>query len=199
MMLWTVFIMPAFAVSKRLFLSLFLWLVIQTSATATVFSVNNPVVHPIGNAYVLTAQINYPLTPRVIEALQNGVPITFLQEFRLIDAMPILGSFWQWETTLWESTLSYELRYHALSEQYIVESLDTHEQQNFPSLSGALKALGDINALSLPPEYTQDMKNLILEIRSGLDLNALPTPMRPGALISDKWQLTSPWVQAVWL
>jgi hypothetical protein len=192
------FIMPACAAAKRILQTLFMLLVFHASAFATVFSVNNPVIQQIGNGYVLNAQIDYPLTPRVAEALENGVPLTFVQELELVRSFPVLGSFWQWETTLWQIELRYELRYHALAEQYVVLSLDTHNQQNFPSVEGALAAVGHIENLSLPPEHTTKTGNLILRIRSGLDLYALPTPMRPGALISSKWQLTSPWVEAVW-
>lgn len=191
--------MPAFDAVKR-FLPILMLLALAYSgiAAATIFSVNNPKVHQIGNGYVLSAQIDYPLTPRVIEALQNGVPITFFQELKLVESFPLLGKFWQWETDLWQSRLHYELRYHALSEQYVLKSLDTDAQQNFPHIDGALAALGQIEDLSLPPEFTQQPDNLLLLIRSGLDLNALPTPMRPGAMLSSKWQLTSPWVRAVW-
>lgn len=190
--------MPACAAAKYLLKSVVLVLLFSCSAQATIFSVNNPKVHQIGNGYVVSAQIDYPLTPRVIEALENGVPITFFQELEIIERFPILGNFWQWETSLWQSRLRYELRYHALSEQYVIVSLDTGHQQNFPNLEGALTALGQINDLTVPPEFTEEVDDITLRIRSGLDLNALPTPMRPGALISSKWQLTSPWVQAVW-
>lgn len=191
--------MRACAVVKRLSFPFLLVLLCYSSlAQATIFSVNNPRVHQIGNGYVLSAQIDYPLTPRVIEALQNGVPVTFYQEMKLVESFPILGRFWQWETNLWQTRLNYELRYHALSEQYVLKSLETGDQQNFPNLDGALIALGKIEDISLPPEYTEDPDSLKLLIRSGLDLNALPTPMRPGAMISSKWQLTSPWVQAIW-
>ncbi|MBE9533007.1 MAG: DUF4390 domain-containing protein, partial [Proteobacteria bacterium] len=50
----------------------------------------------------------------------------------------------------------------------------------------------------LPPEHLEDINNLTLQISSELDLYALPTPMRPGALLSSKWQLSSPWKEAVW-
>ncbi len=191
--------MPACSDAKRWLTCLLLVLLCHSSvAFATIFSVNNPRVHQIGNGYVLSAQIDYPLTPRVIEALQNGVPITFFQELELIETFPLLGRFWQWETTVWQSRLLYEIRYHALSEQYVLKSLDTEHQQNYPDLDGALLALGQIRDLTLPPEFTDDTSKLILRIRSGLELNELPTPMRPGAMISSKWQLTSPWVRAVW-
>lgn len=191
--------MPACDAVKR-FLPILMLLALAYSgiAAATIFSVNNPKVHQIGNGYVLSAQIDYPLTPRVIEALQNGVPITFFQELKLEENFPILGRFWQWETTLWQARLHYQLRYHALSEQYVLKSLETGDQRNFPDINGALSALGQIEDLSLPPEFTEDPGDLVLQLRSGLDLSALPTPMRPGAMISSKWQLTSPWVRAVW-
>lgn len=191
--------MPACGAVKR-FLPVIMLLALAYSgiAAATIFSVNYPRVHQIGNGYVLSAQIDYPLTPRVIEALQNGVPITFFQEFKLVENFPILGRFWQWNTTLWQSRLHYQLRYHALSEQYVLNSLETGDQRNFPDIDGALTALGQIEDFSLPPEFTEEPEGLILQLRSGLDLNALPTPMRPGAMISSKWQLTSPWVRAVW-
>ncbi|MBD3633329.1 MAG: DUF4390 domain-containing protein [Methylophaga sp.] len=193
------FIMPACRDAKHyLRLLALLLLGFSSLAHATIFSVNNPSVHQIGNGYVLNAQIDYPLTPRVIEALHNGVPITFFQELKLVESFPILGRFWQWETKLWQTRLHYELRYHALSEQYVLKALETDDQQNFPHIEGALQALGNIQDLSLPPEYTQETADLLLLIRSGLDLSALPTPMRPGAMISSKWQLTSPWVRAVW-
>ena len=79
-----------------------------------------------------------------------------------------------------------------------MQSLDTQYQRNFPSLDSALNALGSINMLNLPPEYLEDIDALTLQVRSELDLYALPTPMRPGALLSNKWQLSSPWKEAVW-
>jgi len=190
--------MPAYVAAKHLFKSLLLLLLFSHSANATIFSVNHPKVHQIGNGYVISAQVDYPLTPRVIEALENGVPITFFQELELNETFPLFGNFWQWETNLWRVKVRYQLRFHALSEQYIIVSLDTEHQQNFPNLEGALLALGQITDLTVPPEYTANTDDLILRIRSGLDLNELPTPMRPGAMISSKWQLTSPWVRAVW-
>jgi len=175
------------------------WLLIASaSVSAETFSIESAHVSPIGNGHVLNAKIKYPLTPRVKEALANGVPITFSQQFKLISSIPLLGKYWQWEESLWATEIRFELRYHALTEQYILVALDTRHHRNFSSLDAALNALGLIENLSLPPKHLNKPANLRLEIRSGLDLNALPTPMRPGALISRKWQLTSPWAIAQW-
>ena len=192
------FFMPVYNIVKKLGCALLLLLLMQSTSMANVFSVNNPHIHKIGNGYVLNANVSYPLTPRVIEALENGIPITFFQEFQLIRPFPVLGNLLKWDKDLWHSTLYYELRYHALSDTFLLLSLDTRNQQSFSSLQSALHALGTISNMNLPPKYTQDKKKPVLQIRSGLDLSALPTPMRPGVLLSSKWQLTSPWVNAVW-
>ena len=189
--------MLAYVIIKR-FTLFALVLLVSTSSLAESFKVQSAEVSKIGNGYILNAEIKYPLTPRVTEAIANGVPITFLQQLELIHSTSIFGKYWQWKKTLWSASLRYELRYHALSEQYILKDLDTEHLSNFPSLDSALTALGTIDDLSLPPEHLTDTDSLILQVRSGLDLYALPTPMRPGALLSNKWQVTSPWEIAIW-
>jgi hypothetical protein len=168
------------------------------AAYAATFSNEYAKVTKIGNGYTLDAQVAYPLTERVKEAIDNSVPIVFSQQFKLIKKTPLLGKYWQWETTLWSTEIRYEIRYHALSQQYTVHNIGTHHQSSFPTLAEALQTLGQIRALTLPPEHLEDTDNISLIMHSELDLYALPTPMRPGALISSKWQLASPWVSAQW-
>ncbi len=162
------------------------------------FDISAAHITKIGNGHVLNATINYPLTPRVKEALDNGIPIVFFQEFKLVDLTPLLGEYWQWEDTLWRTKISYELRYHALAQQYVLQDTATGKERFFPSLEGTLHALGKIQNLTLPPEHMVDNNHLLFQLRSGIDLYALPTPMRPGAIISSKWHLTSPWAAAQW-
>lgn len=191
--------MPAYVIAKATLLSFCLLCFSLIGEAAEQVSVPHAKVTKTGNGYTLNATIHYPLSPRIIEAIDHGVPITFNQEFQLINTFPLIGKYWQWQNTLWSSTIRYQLRYHALSNQYVLIALDTSKQRNFPSLEVTLNALGIVENLNLPPEYLLDLNNITLQIRSGIDINALPTPMRPGALISDKWQVGSPWVDAVWL
>ncbi len=193
------FIMSASDIAKVwqiIIISLLLsWL---SLAHAAEFKIDYVKINKIGNGYTLDAQVDYPLTPRIKEALTNGVPITFLQQIEIVHSLPVLGDYWQWDTQLWSTELRYELRYHALTSQYVVRALDTGSYRNFISLDEALSAIGNVAPLTLPPKYLSDTDNLIVRIRSGLDLFALPTPMRPGALISEKWQVTSEWATATW-
>jgi len=191
------FIMPASAIVKFIY-RIALLVLFATPVLAENFSVQSATISKIGNGYIVNAEMHYPLSERVIEALENSVPITFSQQLELINSVPLLGKYWQWQDVLWATELRFELRYHALTQQYVLHSLDTLHHQTFPTLESVLNALGQIKNLSLPPEYLTDRENLILNLRTELDLHALPTPMRPGALLSSKWQLTSPWVAATW-
>ena len=192
--------MPVYAIVKKS-IAAFLLLFCLNSQAAEHFYIDNASISKRGNGYSLNATIHYPLSPRVIEALENGVPITFLQHFRLSEPFPVIGAYlpWDWRETHWSTVISYQLRYHALSEQYILLAMDTDKRRNFPSLNSALDTLGKIEQLTLPPKHDINPDTTLLEIQSELDIHALPTPMRPGALISDKWQIASPWVTASWL
>lgn len=195
-----VFIMPVSIIVKRSW-QLIVLLILGASpayAYADGFSVDSARVTKIGNGYVLDAQFSYPLTERVKEAIANSVPIVFSQQLKLVRQTPLLGKYWIWEQTPWLTEIRYEIRYHALSQQFVVQNLGTQHRNNYPSLENALHDLGKINALSLPPEHIVKTDGLSLHLRSELDLYALPTPMRPGALISKKWQLASPWVSVQW-
>lgn len=190
--------MPAFITVKRYWQLVLLFTLSASPVYADVFSVDSARVTKIGNGYRLDAQFSYPLTERVKEAIANSVPIVFSQQLKLVRQTPLLGKYWIWEQTPWLTEIRYEIRYHALSQQYVVQDLDTKHRNNYPSLENALYALGKISAFNLPPEHMIKTDDLSLHLRSELDLYALPTPMRPGALISKKWQLASPWVSVQW-
>jgi hypothetical protein len=190
------FTMRASALFKLTLLFILVW---PLSVHAQKFTVNEAVISKVGNGHTLNARLNYKLTPRVIEALENGVPITFYQEFELSEPMFWIGDYFDWSSTLWIETNRYELRYHALTEQYVLINLDTNHRQSFTSLHSALTELGNIKNFILPPEHLLTLhQNVKLTIQTGLDLHALPTPMRPGALISSKWKLDSDKVPATW-
>ncbi len=187
--------MRASVIAKVLFFFLYLF---TATASAEPFSINSAVVSKVGNGHKLNATMHYQLTPRVKQALENGVPIIFFQQFELNEPMLLVGEYFDWYTARWSETIRYELRYHALTEQYVLTHLDTRYHHNFTSLSSALTALGNIKNFTLPPEHLIDTEDVKLELKTGLDLHALPTPMRPGAMISSKWQLDSPWFTAQW-
>ncbi len=190
--------MPAYAAVKHLFFALSCWLFSSVSYAEPHFNITQASIQSQGEShYLLYATIAYPLTPRVIEAIENGIPITFTQTLRISTPYLFIGQILPWRQTQWSTIFHHQLRYHSLSGQYILQSFSPKQQHNFPDLDLALNYMGKLDglAISLPELSTPHAQ---LELKTEIDIHALPTPMRPGALISSKWQIASPWTRIAW-
>ncbi len=138
--------------------------------------------------YQLNANINYELSGDVLEAINNGIEITMLVTIKIEQPRSYI-----WDQLIAEKTQRYELKYHALSGQYLVKS-DISEQRSYLSLASALRALGQIRALPiLDQTQLQDPQDAMVRIKTELDTNALPAPLRPVAWLSKQWNLSSEW------
>ena len=163
-----------------------------------------------GQVLLLNGGIDLGLTPKVEEALSKGIQLDVLIDVRLYRRR-----FWVWGQNVGSWTLRRTIRYHALSGQYLVSASQTEPEstESFLSTPEALKTLGALNdvklalaagdssdggnktapgaAAGLPPEgeYT-------VEVRASLDIEALPSPLRPVAYTSLAWRLSSGW--SIW-
>ena len=57
----------------------------------------------------------------------------------------------------------------------------------------ALKSLGSLNDLRLTLTNVAPADNYSVDVRASLDIEALPTPLRPVAYTSFAWHLNSGW------
>lgn len=139
--------------------------------------------------YRLNAQIEYRLSAPALDALQNGVPLTIELEMEVLKHRP-----WLWDEKVYSLNQRYRLEYHALSRQYLVSNLNSGERRGFPTRSGALQFMGEVNnfpfldqGLLTPGEHYDG------GLRARLDIEALPAPLRLMAYFSDDWRLISEW------
>lgn len=143
----------------------------------------------VEGVYQLNGRIEYRFSEEAIRALQNGVPFLILLNIEVEQIR------WYWNKNLAELEQGYLLLYHALSEKFIIHNLNSGVQDHYASLDEALSALGRINNLPL-----LDAKLLLpdaryqVRMRTKLDIESLPAPMRPLAYISSDWKLDSDWV-----
>jgi hypothetical protein len=142
-----------------------------------------------GDVYRLNARIEYRFSQAAIEALKNGVPLTIELEMEVRRQR-----VWTWDETVYALSQRFRLEYHTLSRQYLVTTLNSGERRGFPSQSSALQFMGNITdfpfldkGLLLPNQRYKGA------LRARLDVDALPTPLRLFAYISDDWRLTSAW------
>jgi Domain of unknown function (DUF4390) len=155
------------------------------------FSVGD--IHPklTDTALTLSGSFDLGLSNRVEEALAKGIPLDIVIEVRLAKHRTLL-----WNQSYADWTFRREIRYHALSGQYLVGALvpQTGEGESFLSLSEALAQLGSLNDLILAlPHAPESDADYLVTLRASLDIEALPAPLRPVAYTTPAWHLNSGW------
>lgn len=174
-------------------LSLFALLLVSGWALAGSFRVDMLQAQSVEGRYLAEANISYTLSAPMLEALQSGVPLTFQVHLQLRRQ-----GAWLWVSDLVDKRLRYQIRYQALAGVYQVLDLQTRQVQRFATREAALIALGTLRDIEvvevdrLEAGVTYD-----LALRSRLDIEALPLPLRPMAYLSPAWNLSSEW--SVWL
>jgi hypothetical protein len=160
-------------------------------ALASSFKVSSVQARVVGPALSLRATLELGLTPAVEEAIANGIPIELAIDVRLYRERPFL-----WDEKVGNWTLRRELRYYALTGQYLIsaEVGAPVTRESFVSLNEALTQLGLLEefALALRAPLAPDMEYR-LELRAGLNVEALPALLRPVAYTSRAWDLNSGW------
>jgi len=160
-------------------------------ARAEAFTIRSVETGLVNKVYTLSAQIEYQFSDAAIEALQNGVPLLVLIDFKVEQERN-----WWLDKEIAELQQGYWLLYHALTEKYIVSNLNSGAQENYDSFNSAVHALGQLKALPiLDANLANKDKRYIVRLNTYLDLEALPAPMRPLAYISSQWRLKSDWYE----
>jgi hypothetical protein len=153
------------------------------------FRVSNLKANLINDQYLMDADIQYQLSEKALEALVNGVPLTLEVHLQVRRR-----GAWIWENDLLDVRLRYQIRYHALAELYQVHDLQSDSQQNFVTRDSALAALGTIrNVPVIKQEKLEAGEVYNMALKTVLDIEALPLPLRPTAYLSPAWNLSSEW------
>ncbi len=130
---------------------------------------------------------HYELSDNMLEALDNGVPLTFVTYINMQRQRS-----WLWNKDLVELKVRKVLRYHPLSSQYRVDNLHTNVQQMFATRDAALRALGETRDLPLIQEQRlKPDRFYLVDVQTRHEIDALPLPLRPMAYVSPSWHLSS--------
>lgn len=144
----------------------------------------------VGRTLLVSGNLELGLTPKVEEAIATGIPIELAIDFRLYRRRALL-----WDARVDSWTVRRELRYHALSGQYLISGGPSGaERESANSLDEALAEMGSLDQVSLPlAGALTDDADYRLDVRVALDVEALPSLLRPVAYTSPEWQLNSGW------
>jgi hypothetical protein len=136
---------------------------------------------------LLSADFAFDFSPRLSEAVTNGVPLYFVVEFELTRPR------WYWfdEDAASRST-QLRLSYHALSRQYRLSTGPLH--QNFSALEEALDVLRRLrNWQVLDRSVALSGSSYEAAVRMRLDKAQLPRPLQLSALTNRELRLESSW------
>ncbi|MDH5571905.1 MAG: DUF4390 domain-containing protein [Gammaproteobacteria bacterium] len=187
------FSMPAYIRHKTIYfpamlllLSLFLpAFAIQASEAFVIKSIDTQLKEGV---YLLNARIEYKFSDEALAALQNGVPLIILMNIEVNQVR------WYWNKNIASLEQGYLLIYHALSKKFILHNLNSGTQTDFSGLSNTLYALGHLEQLPLiDANLLEANTKYEVQLRTQLDIESLPAPMRPLAYISSDWRLQSDW------
>ncbi len=165
-----------------------LWLC-TPSAWADGFTIREASTQMQQGVYRLSARLDYRLSGEVLEAIENGVPLTVQLEIEVQRKRR-----WWLDETVATLTQRYRLYFHALSHQYMLRNLNSNALYAYPTLVSALIGLGRVDGLPLlDNSFIEEGENYEVQLRSHLDIEALPSPLRPLAYITPEWHLSSDW------
>ncbi len=172
----------------RILLSLLIGFFV-TSLYATEITVNKASSKIVNEIYVVNAIFKFNLGKKPLEALENGIPLTFYIEVEFEQPRSFM-----WAKEVIRHNHNMQLEHLPLSEQYVLTNLATKDQFSFKSLEDALLKLGRISKLAITEKKRiPSDKPLIGKIRSGLVIESLPAPMRIQAWLSSQWRASSGW------
>jgi hypothetical protein len=139
--------------------------------------------------YILAADLNYHLSKKAIEALQNGVPLLWTIKIKVKKQRP----FWFDKTDV-KHEIHFRLQYHALLKMYRVKNENTGVVNNFSTLTAALDDMATIRNFSLIEKtILAEKKHYSIAIKVLFEDSELPLPLQTQVLLNPQWQLSSDW------
>jgi hypothetical protein len=176
---------------RLLFICLFYLLLWPASVHADEFSVSIKKAELTlrEKSYVLSADIDYQLSDRARDALQNGVPLFWIVLVKVQQHRDYL-----WNKKLLDKEIRYRIQYHALLNMYRVRNESSDTVDNFSTLSAALHAMSTIRNIPImdKADIASDTDYRV-GVKVRFERDALPLPLRPIAYINPQWYLSSDW------
>lgn len=183
--------MPGLYKKPTTFFSLLLLIALSQSLLASDFTIHSISSELDDDVYLLSARLDIDLGKEMRDALKNGVPLVFVLDLH------VNKQKYRWyRKSVAKLEQRYELRYHALSQLYILTNLNTGIQTSFRSLSRSLDSLGKIESLPiLDASVIAEHDNVTALLRLRLDVSELPLPLKVRAYTNDDWQTRSRWTR----
>ena len=160
-----------------------------TSVDAKTINLSSVHTYIENDIYYLDAAFDLQLSEEAQKALRHGIAIEIHTEFQLYEKRN-----WLWDKKVNQIILMYRLEHHPLTEDYLTVDLITGVRSSYISLEGAINHISSISKMALFDKSVLDKEQQYnARIRSYIDLESLPTPIRPQSYFSSNWNISSKW------
>jgi hypothetical protein len=160
----------------------------EADALEGILEVRSAYVNLDKGVFLLHARVEYPVSPAIRSALQDGITLTFDLDVR-VDRDRRL---W-FNANIVELTLRRELTYHAVSDRYVVRDIRSGDQETFATLDEALTYLGRVDAWPILVEPQLDGGKYSISVRAEVRRGHLPASLRAILFWTDDWIRVSEW------
>lgn len=145
------------------------------------------------DGYVVNADFELDLNPRLIDAINRGVALHFTAEFQ------IERPRWYWlNQVAVERSLDYRLSYHTITRTYRLSVGNLH--QSFDTLEGALQTMLRIRNWHVAgQDALESGVSYHASVRMRHDTSMLPRPFQVTAIGSRDWNVTTDWLHWTFL
>ena len=181
---------PTRGAAATLGLCLFLFPAVEAwcASPALDYSVRHVDTRLDGETWLLDAGVDLELNPESRKALESGVPITVLLEVEVTRERLLR------DKRVRHIRIRYRIEKHALSERYMVTYAASGKTRTYDAFEDASASVGMIRGLALIQrgELVPDHRHRI-RLRALLDIEALPSPLRPLAWFRSLWRVRGDW------
>ena len=143
--------------------------------------------------YVVNADIDIDLNPRLVDAVSRGVSLYFSAQFT------VERERWYWlNEIVADRTLNFRVSYHAITRTYRLSVGSFH--QSFETLDEAVRTMLRIRNWQIAPTTAlQSGTSYNAALRFQLDTSLLPKPFQVTAIGSRDWNLGTDWMHWTFL
>ena len=166
-----------------------LWVAVAAAAEGGFVQVLKASTRLDAGVWYLDADIAWSPGDDAIEALDSGLTLDIKLTIVLSEQRRLL-----WDPKAAELEQRYDLRYHALTQRFIVTNLNSGEQTTFGSLQSALRTLGEVRGLPVIDDaLLEDGESYDVALSAELDMEELGGPLKIISFFWNDWRIASEW------
>lgn len=152
------------------------------------FEVRSAFLELAGGVWHLNARLQLGLSPAAHRAIEDGVPVTLTLEADVTRVRRFLR-----DETIASLQQRWTLQYHALSQRFLVTSVNSGEQDSYATLPLALEALADVRRLPAVDESLLEKgRRYDVNLRATTDIGGLPETLKALMFWRD-WSRSTEW------